>query len=52
MINLLPTERAIYIQDGEKNVQGFLSEAQSYYSATVTLKVGLDGSGDGSTKSD
>jgi len=38
-----------YIQDGEKDVQGFLSEAQSYYNATVTLKVGLDGSGDGGT---
>ncbi len=41
-----------YIQDGEKNVQGFLSEAQSYYNATVTLKVGLGGSGNSDTKID
>ncbi len=34
-----------YILDGEKDVQGFLSEAKSYYDATVTIKVGLDGSG-------
>ena len=34
-----------YILDGDKDVQGFLSEAKSYYDATVTIKVGLDGSG-------
>lgn len=34
-----------YILDGEKDIQGFLSEAKSYYDATVTIKVGLDGSG-------
>ena len=39
-----------YIQEGEKNVQGFLSEAESYYNATVTLKVGLSGSGNSDTK--
>lgn len=36
-----------YILDGEKDVRGFLQEAQSYYNATVTLKVGIDNSGDG-----
>lgn len=35
-----------YILDGEKDIQGFLTEAKSYYDATVTIKVGLDGSGD------
>lgn len=34
-----------YILDGEKDVQGFLSEARSYYDATVTIKVGLDNPG-------
>lgn len=40
-----------YILDGEKDVQGFLSEAKSYYDATVTIKVGLDGSGNSNRES-
>jgi len=39
-----------YIQDGEKDVQGFLQEAQSYYNATVTLTVGLTPTGDSNSK--
>jgi len=35
-----------YILDGTKDVQGFLTEAKSYYDATVTLKVGVDPSGE------
>lgn len=34
-----------YIMDGEKDVQGFLQEAQSYYNATVTLTVGITPNG-------
>ena len=34
-----------YILDGNKDVQGFLKEAQSYYNATVTLAVGVNPSG-------
>ena len=34
-----------HIMDGEKDVQGFLQEAQSYYNATVTLTVGLTPTG-------
>jgi len=39
-----------YIMDGEKDVQGFLQEAKSYYNATVTLTVGLTSSGDSDPK--
>jgi len=34
-----------HIMDGEKDVQAFLQEAQSYYNATVTLTVGLTPTG-------
>jgi hypothetical protein len=40
-----------YIMDGEKDVQGFLQEAQSYYNATVTLTVGLSPDGNSRPKS-
>lgn len=40
-----------YIMDGEKDVQGFLQEAQSYYNATVTLTVGLSPDGNSRAKS-
>ena len=39
-----------YIMDGEKDVQGFLQEAKSYYNATVTLTVGLTSGGDSDPK--
>lgn len=40
-----------YILGGEKDIQGFLAEAKSYYDATVTIKVGLDAAGDGNRAS-
>lgn len=36
-----------YILDGERDVKSFLREAESYYNATVTLKVGPTDTGDG-----
>ena len=36
--------------DGEKDVQGFLQEAKSYYNATVTLTVGLTPNGNSDPK--
>lgn len=39
-----------YIMEGEKDIQGFLQEAQSYYNATVTLSLGLTPTGDSSGK--